>query len=341
MSQSSEEFNIENEVPDLSPRVLLTYARLWQFETWLRRMVYVELRARDGDDWSDAIEGVDGARNADNRLMHMPTPETDLLSYMLFSKLLGLIGDTNNWEMFTHYLPPKNIWEAKIEELTQIRNRVAHFRKGHMDDLQRLKQLLRDIDKGFWLFCTSFNDTYPVLPQDRDPVTLEFLESDPFPYTQFPDGAWGRVGSVPPEMRFMVTIEILKRPWANPAPQVDGSQGYLYDATISARKERCFDYRRLLEDTKGVHSHLVYLCLDKFAQSVRITIPAILGSARVIELIQQFIKVTEYTISRNIQISESDDSVQRLSDKWPEFILGPENPLTFLGPGMPCPFFRA
>ena len=29
-----------------------TYSRLWQFETWLRTMVYVELRALLGDDWA-------------------------------------------------------------------------------------------------------------------------------------------------------------------------------------------------------------------------------------------------------------------------------------------------
>lgn len=30
---------------ELPRRVLATYARLWQLETWLRQMVYVELRA--------------------------------------------------------------------------------------------------------------------------------------------------------------------------------------------------------------------------------------------------------------------------------------------------------
>lgn len=36
-------------VCELSPSVLKAYARLWQFETWLRRLVYVQLRALDGD----------------------------------------------------------------------------------------------------------------------------------------------------------------------------------------------------------------------------------------------------------------------------------------------------
>lgn len=43
-------------VRELPGRVLDTYARLWQLETWLRRMVYVELRALKGDDWAAKIE---------------------------------------------------------------------------------------------------------------------------------------------------------------------------------------------------------------------------------------------------------------------------------------------
>jgi hypothetical protein len=30
---------------ELPKRVVVTYIRLWQLETWLRRMVYIELRA--------------------------------------------------------------------------------------------------------------------------------------------------------------------------------------------------------------------------------------------------------------------------------------------------------
>ncbi|HMJ11324.1 MAG TPA: hypothetical protein VK524_07935, partial [Polyangiaceae bacterium] len=36
-------------VPGLPERVLEAYARLWQLETWLRQLVYVNLRAKAGD----------------------------------------------------------------------------------------------------------------------------------------------------------------------------------------------------------------------------------------------------------------------------------------------------
>ena len=37
--------------PDLPRERLWTYALLWNFEIWLRTMVYVELRAGYGDAW--------------------------------------------------------------------------------------------------------------------------------------------------------------------------------------------------------------------------------------------------------------------------------------------------
>ena len=57
----------------LPGELLSTYARLWEFETWLRMMVYVELRARYGDDWKDHLpnEGnTGGAQSQDERFPH-------------------------------------------------------------------------------------------------------------------------------------------------------------------------------------------------------------------------------------------------------------------------------
>ena len=42
-------------VGELAPEVLAAYAHLWQFETWLRRLVYVQLRALDGDSWESKM----------------------------------------------------------------------------------------------------------------------------------------------------------------------------------------------------------------------------------------------------------------------------------------------
>ena len=324
-------------VKELPQRVLQSYARLWQFETWLRRMVYIELRAFRGDDWISMVHNYDRSLEGDKRLKHMPTPEVDPLSYAPFSEIMRIISD--NWELFSPYFPPKNIWEAKIEEVSQVRNRVAHFRRGHSDDLQRVIQLLRDIDHGFWIFCTSYNDSRPVLPPSEDPVTKMFLDLDPFPFTEVEKNKWARVGSADPGMPLAVTVETLKRQWAEPTDNVDGTKGYLYEIYIVARNQRTYDYRKFLEKSQRIHKRLVHICLDTFAGSVRITLPSVLGADTVIDIVSNFIEISRYCIFPGRSLGLNDDSVQRLSEEWPEYVLGPENPLTFLDPNMPCTFF--
>ena len=78
-----------HDVRELPERVLQTYARLWQLETWLRRMVYVELRAHLGDNWKSKVKlkNAEFPHKEDKALVHMPTPEEDPLSYVQVSEL--------------------------------------------------------------------------------------------------------------------------------------------------------------------------------------------------------------------------------------------------------------
>lgn len=323
-------------IPDLPERVLDTYARLWQLETWLRRLVYVELRAAEGDGWSAKLSPVDRSREADKRLSHMPTPEIDHLSYSQFSALRKVIDE--EWRLFESFLPPKNIWEAKLEEVAQVRHRVAHFRRGHEDDLQRVTQLLRDLDQGFWRFCTSFNDPHPVLPQSDDPVVSHFLPLDLIPWSRLSDGKWARVGMADPSEPLFVTVEALCRPWASWSTPVAGKPGLVYEVTIHARDHRLLDYRRLLESTAPIHQHVVYISLESASTTLRVTIPAVLGAETVLRLVEQLIQSSLDAITTSTW-STSERAVRALAERSSEYVLGPDNPLTFLSPDMPCSFF--
>lgn len=321
----------------LPPRILSTYARLWQLETWLRRMIYLELHSLLGDEWSKVVKNIDHSLKADKHLTHMSTPEEDPLSYAPFTELQRLVEQY--WPQFSPFLPPKDIWKARLKEVNQIRNRVAHFRRGHVDDLQRVMQLQRDVDQGFWRFCTSYNDSHPVLPPTDDPVTKKFLGYDPFPYTEVEDKSWVRVGHADPSMILSLQIQILRRPWAEVQRRANGQAGYLYDVQLFPRDQRTYNSKKFLEATHSVHPHLVHICLDNLVGSVRVTIPAVLGADKLIQIIERLIDVTGYTIRRGQTGNMSDSYVQRLAEEWPEFVLGPENPLTFLGPDNPCAFF--
>ncbi|MGU7772316.1 hypothetical protein ACV229_19355 [Burkholderia sp. MR1-5-21] len=326
-------------VSELSPQVLETYAHLWQFETWLRRLVYVQLRALDGDSWESKINAAKAKMPKDNdkRMTHMPTPEDDVLSFVQLSELKRVISD--HWRLFEAYMPPKTIWDAKLEEVLAIRHRVAHFRSLHRDDLPRVVQFLRDIDQGFWRFVTSYNNPHPVLPQSDDPVVAHFLPLDLIPWRQTTDGAWARIGSADSRERFTVTVEVLAMPWGEWKVPISGREGFLYNVTIFGRGQQYLDYSRLLRSTTKLHDHVVYISLDRGATQVRFTVPACLGTAAIISIVEGFDDA-----ARNSLVvwahDASEGAVQVFADAQPEYVLGPLNPLSFLSPDMPCAFFQ-
>jgi hypothetical protein len=324
-------------ISEVNEESLVVYARLWQLEKWLRELVYVELKSKKGRNWIN-FNKTKNKYEQDKKLQHIPTTDQSPLSYLTFSELTNLIN--NNWDLFSKYLPPLNLWDAKLEEIVHIRNRIAHYRKGHSDDLDRLHQLMRDIDRGFWEFCTSYNNSFPILPQDRDPVTKKYVELDPFAPKQISEKEWATFGSAPQDMLYIVSVNILKRIWAERTELIDGTPGYLYDVRIHIRDERQFDYKQFLVKTKTLHSEFVHICLDTFSDSIRVTIPAVIGSESIISIIDKLIDTTKYTMTQSHRINADDLSVQRLSEEWPEYVLGPKNPLTFLDPEMPCSFFN-
>jgi len=330
---------LEATTQELPRRTLATYARLWQLETWLRQMVYVELRANFGNSWQQQVTSSATYQHGDSRLTHMPTPEQQPISYITFGALQKTI--TRHWSLFEKYLPPQNLWDAKLEEISQIRNRVAHFRLGHHDDLQRVLRFMKDVDKGFWTFCTSYNAASPVLPPSRDPVVKRFQSLDQFPYVKVDTRRWAMVGVADPDAIFSLSINVLRRPWhtIQSVGRIAGQAGFIYDIVITAREKRRFDYSRYLQDTKRVHGDLVHICLDSFNASIRVTIPAILGTRAINRTAQVLLDWIPNSLHRSEGTGDRTDETQDLAEEWPEYVLGPKNPLCFLTPDMPCSFF--
>jgi hypothetical protein len=323
-------------VSDVPIQVVNTYARLWQLETWLRTMVYVELRALLGDDWGRELTANPNSLLADKSLTHMPTPEMNALSYSQLSKLIALVDA--HWACFTGYLPPQPLWTAKLQEITQIRHRVAHFRVGHSDDLARVKQFLRDLDKGFWRFCTSYNDADPVLPQTSDPVTAHFLPLDPLPWVEFQERQWAQIGMRDKSLPVGLRVGVQRRPWVSQGLK-PGAAGYVYDFHMWAQDGRGFEMKRLLDETQPLHKHLIHLCLGSDVASIRFTVPSLLGPDLIIMIVEG-IHAAAVNLVRRGREELDPEGMNALAREWPEYVLGPENPLTFLGPGMECSFFN-
>ena len=282
------------------------------------------------------------AYQKDKRLSHMPTRESLITSYIQLSSLIESIS--SNWELFKAYLPPKDIWNVKLIEYSQVRHRIAHFRLGHKDDLNRVEQLMRDVDNGFWHFCTSYNSDVPILPQSKDAVLREFLPLNPFPWTEIQPKHWSRVGRADPNMTISATVEVMRRPWLSPShpAQVAGENGFLYDIMLTARDCRRFEYAQFLVNTKSIHSSICHICLDSFQTTLRLTIPTVLGKTTIIGIIRRLIAEARNALRPDRALGNADQQkifVESLVEKWPEYVLGPSNPLTFLDPEMPCSFF--
>lgn len=321
----------------LPGELLSTYARLWEFETWLRMMVYVELCARYGDDWENHLpnEGnTGGAQSQDERLSHMPTLERLATSYMQLRGILSTVSD--EWSLFSPYLPPREIWAAKVEEVLQVRHRIAHFRRGHRHDAGRVAQLLRDLDPGFWRFCLSYNDADWWSSED-DAVIGEVMSHE----TDY--------DKVELHLRWSI------RPWSRRTESFEGSPGGIYDAVIHATPDWQFGYQSFLAGTVGVHGRLCLIHLDDAHRFVRVTVPSVIGASAVADTLAICKRAAENAVrpwsGKLVTPREAPmplrawqaEWVDELAEPYGEFILGPMHMLSFMDSshirGRPGSFF--
>ena len=330
----------------LPGELLSTYARLWEFETWLRMMVYVELRAGYGDAWENHLpnEGkTGGAQSQDERLSHMPTLERLPTSYMQLRSILSTISD--EWCLFNPYLPPLELWKAKVEEVLQVRHRIAHFRRGHKHDADRVAQLLRDLDPGFWRFCLSYNDA-------------DWWSSD--------DAAIREVASHERASdRVELHLRRSTRPWSRPTESFEESPGGFYDAVIHATRGWQFGYQSFLAGTVGVHAHVCLIHVDDSHRFVRVTVPSVIGVSAVADTLRVCRRAAENAVTRWSEPSSltqhlegkietlreapmplrawQEQWVDELAEPYGEFILGPMHMLSFMDSnhlrGKPGSFF--
>ena len=98
-------------MPPLSTAI---YGRWWQLESWLRSLVYVELRAQRGAAWADALpKGSETRQDGDKKFRYMKTPDSqNLLAYADASALFNITVE--HWELFEHALLSKNVWAGRI-----------------------------------------------------------------------------------------------------------------------------------------------------------------------------------------------------------------------------------
>lgn len=156
---------------------LAFYGRWWELETWLREVVYVELHAKYGRVWTEHLRGRAPSRAAgDAANAYMASADAgELLAYADVADLFALIED--QWDLLQPLLPPLRRWQGAADELRELRNRNAHCRRPHRDDLARVEQVLRDLEEGAWRFYASYLNTWSIFDSD-DALARAWVRGD-------------------------------------------------------------------------------------------------------------------------------------------------------------------
>jgi hypothetical protein len=190
----------------------------------------------------------------------MPSPDAELLlSYLDVFDLFDLIDE--HWDLFKASLIDKEVWPGRTKELRQIRHRIAHCRRPHVDDLSRIEQFMRDLEQGAFRAVTAFNDQAVPNSELDDPVVAGWRRCEHADARRLVEHAESNY-----EVYFSLAFS--RRPWAEPyrrGASISGRPGYLWHANFILHGEGLEvpelwnDYYLARPTTKN---SIVYLCTE-------------------------------------------------------------------------------
>lgn len=238
------------------PESLALYARWWQLETWLRELAYVELRACHGVLWIEKAKTGFSRQTQDAAFTHMTGADNhNPLAYLDYSQLLEAM--TGYWDLFGYALLEQRSWDGRQDELKRIRHRIGHLRKPHPDDLGRLEQTLRDLERGTFIALASYNRRWEVDPQERGgTVANGWLREQHIDAQRLVRHA---------ELQYdtRLLIRASRRPWTAWPSDLDNAAGVLWHVDFLMH-ERTVDARALWHDSalNAARPLLVHLLAD-------------------------------------------------------------------------------
>ncbi|WP_254508757.1 hypothetical protein [Anatilimnocola floriformis] len=323
MTDTPAEWKYEPVPPATTP----LYRMLWQLETWFRTMAYVELKAARID-WETPIKSKVSkwppkSLSSDKTLHHMATSHQEGISYLTFGEIWSVMSDPANWPLFEPYFPPEKNTVVRMEEVKTIRNRIAHFREPHRNDVKRLALFMEDMEDGIKRFCCRYCEGKHPRDHADEPI-FEKLKA-----------AWPKIGygieMLTPADWLYEPGHLRDNPHMNATLQLlthknyaKGSlQGVAYKLTFSPNRAKQFDVGQFILRTQKHHKNIIHILLAGNSHPPAVTIPAIHGVDATVELIGEFLSA-----ALNSQHGDGR-SLDRDSLNWPEYILWPEHMLTF------------
>ena len=255
----------------MPPSASALYGRWWQLETWLRSLVYVELRAAYGPEWASRLpKHSEKRRQGDEAFRYMATPDAQaLLAYTDAAGLFEIIDA--NWPIFEDALLERAVWAGRTVELRNIRNRIGHCRRPHADDLSRIEQTLRDLEGGAFRAASSFNRQWRVPEQWNDPLVETWVKGHHKTAQRLIEHA---------ERQYETSFDLYcsTRPWVtstHPTPPLSGTRGYIWHARWHMRG-RGLNLRRFWEDDAlDAWRETILLICATTPRSIEISFPAL------------------------------------------------------------------
>lgn len=289
------------------------HARWWQLETWLRELVYVELKAKYGVTWGRQLQSVARGRAAKEAAEadYMLTADSHhVLAYLDVGRLFKLI-DNDEWPILSHSFPPLDIWRGRADELQTIRNRISHCRRPHMDDLGRVEQTLRDLETGAFRSVAAFNRKTAPDSRLEDPMVAAWIRREHLGAQRLIDHCDTQY-----DVRLRVTYSV--RPWAEATgtqgSPVTGRPGYLWHAHWTIGRGY-FEARRFWSEwlTDDVKDLLVFVSAPSRAE-VSISFAAVDDPSSVVDAIEHvFDGIIHH---RGRRVSPDEDTL----DGWDQWV---------------------
>lgn len=252
---------------------LALYGRWWQLETWLRELLYVELKAKFGVAWEEQFPArMRKYASNDQRHAYMSSPDAPVvLTYLDAGDLFDLVE--GYWKLVSHGLiDDLDVWRGRVRELQKIRRRIAHCRRPHTDDLGRVEQTLRDVDASAHAAVSAFNRPSWIVPVRGHPDPLMRAWVD-----QEHSDAQRLLEHVERQYDITFRLHYSRRPWAprkTEGQAVSGTPGYLWHATWTFRGGIWDPGGFWNDDYMDPYRHLIVFALaDPF--SVELSFPAV------------------------------------------------------------------
>ncbi|MFK4501577.1 hypothetical protein ABIF86_005868 [Bradyrhizobium japonicum] len=163
---------------------------LFRMENALRVFVYVVLKNRYGEKWTEtALQTVDEEQStiaavASKRVAqakgygYLGYEVSSPLMYLNSGELTRIITSDTYWDLFKpHFRGKREIIKTKLDEIGTVRNSLAHFRPVKHDDIELIKQNVNHVFVGIEQYLVEMTQADRVVPTNTEAEWYRNLSS--------------------------------------------------------------------------------------------------------------------------------------------------------------------